>query len=1003
MEGSKRSFSQLSTSSDENTRPSKLAKLGKKFVGILSSVKNRILSNTQPTKSEPDTSLKPQVTARQLAEFYEQVKAKNNSQMVQNTSNILGSEPRPAESTGVEEDSIGPEIQKTALATSSFLHSKESEFVTAQPDTHSVIVQEKSIPPPPLTFGIDPLRRSKLIALKRRMKADRYQRNRTRYLQEHTKNLVHTRYVRSTKNPKYINTAVNTRESSSQLLRSTSRNVRTKLSSIPASKRNTNGLFMLSMAYSVPDDDDETPPVSSLPQMKPASAKLKFSSNQRKTTIGALKPRQVVTKKEKTPVAKKEHVKVKPVESAEKPLEPTAAFKFATTTGDMKPPTSSSFSFNIPSKPSASSKSTKASKPAETAKPAVPSFSFNPSGPKSEKSKVPSFSFGKAPEKKAPTFNTEKKEPAKSGAPVFSFGKPVSQPKKAEVKQPTLAASFGAKQDSSAKVPVFGSKSGSNASTFSFKPSAPAKSDSTSESAKSVPLFGSKGAPVFNMTQTKASDGISSKTSIPAFKAPAKSSTNFKTHTKNAPAFSFGNPPPKLPKADVKSSNPQAESTKPTAPAFSFKFGGDQGKKEQAKSSATSSAAPAFTFGQPKNSQKTAPVKPAFSFNTSSGPASKPMKPASKPTFTFGKPIEGAKADNTPLFVEPSRKRTRNTDSGSKDAKKQPAFNFGGNSAPSKPQANAPVFKMDSSKVTSSLNNNTGSNSGFNFGAKSSTTFGNNSAPTTSVKKNSSGSNNNTNNNNGTNSRPKSFPTTGSNKTGFGGSTFGQSSQGNGFKPASSFIGKAGTSSAGNGFKFGGNNGFNTGSTGFGSGAKTAPSSGFGGFGSSNNNGNNSNNNNANGHKMFNLSGNFPVMPASHLQGQQNGMQNGMQNGGFNFGGRNNGGFNNGSNGSNEFGGFNGAMNGGMSGNGMNGNDMNRNGMNSGMNGNGMNSTTPATNPMNMNSGNGNGFHFNPTPNFNFAGNDANKDPASIFSGPPAQPVPRRRRKMIAPHPLRRH
>lgn len=1015
--------------------------------------------STEPLSlSSRSNVIQSPIKASRLAEYYEKVKLENSklvSQLQKQKNDTLNSETgtssavrsnitnefQPAESTQLDGSNISNADSKTFDAALS--SAKVSSDSKAKLDGTAVI--KAPLYSHRLTFGIDPAERAQFIQLKRRIQADRYQRTRHKYLQSHTQHLVHASSTISSINPHYVNTSVNTIDKDSAFEQKVPSNALGTIDSIPKSKRNTRGIFTLQMAYNIPSDDEsDADSELSLPQAKPVASKLKFLASGRKSKFSIGEKKKPLTKTVSVDKDSNEQKNKKHTDSVA--LKPTAAFTFgshkqtpklAFVSSEMEEKhassalsTSGSKETSISSVPSAktslfsSTKSSEAKKsvPAfsftkktendiESATTTKPAFSFSPSV-NNAKEKIPvkpAFSLAPKNNKKEgesmPAFSFETKKDTAS-APAFSFGgKNTDKTEKPSHSENAPTFNFAAKSETSL----------SNDSKHGFSFAKDTHTNSNENDKPAAFSFSSKKQPQTNKD-------IEKKSTVSAFKfgQPATSST-----VPSKPAFSFNSPAKQKMKVENKTTNelPKGPSQKDETQSSSttvFSFGHAEPQKvTESKSTITTAAAattassssssvPAFNFSsnaKPLNNSSASSgfsfkppkqaaaanstsITPAFSFNAKAQNVTGSKAPDSKPAFSFNTP---AKSDSTKVetnsngFSEPQdRKRVRNS-----------------SAAPA-------VFNMDASKISSaasssnltgkSTSGNGSSTRGFTFGgSQASTGFGSASSPAFSAPK-APGSvqatfatKNSTSNNDTNTSKTPAFT--------FGGkSSIGNDPARNGSVPPSfgssqNNSGLSASSGFSSGFNFKQPSGFNTTANGFGQRSNSNPpqgtafksntnntssvfgqnskgGSGFGGFGTNagnqqgqnafgagnNNNGNNTfggnnNDNNSSGSGMFNLNNNaFPSLPPSHIQQSQQAQpqQNSQQNG---------------------FGGFNGQGFGAS-----------------------QNNPNPSFN-----------FNMSSTPNFNFAGNNANKDPSAIFSGPPVQPMPRRARRKLAPHPLRRH
>lgn len=235
----------------------------------------------------------------------------------------------------------------------------------------------------------------------------------------------------------------------------------------------------------------------------------------------------------------------------------------------------------------------------------TPKFSFGKTDPPA----APKFSFGKTDSPATPTFNFGKTE--SPSAPAFSFGS-----KPAE----TSSGSEGAKEASAVK------------SAFSFGASKPdtVKADAPKFS------FGNKAASAEPLAVSGSAEALLEQAPVPSFSFGAGGSSNFsfgsKTETDKASTTS---PAPAPESLTNKAQDSTKEAEKKATPAFSF---GD------AKS--TQSSAPSFSFG---NS-----TTPAFTFGKTPTPAPEGTKEADKPAFLFGKPTDAASNKASEAFPQKS-------------------------------------------------------------------------------------------------------------------------------------------------------------------------------------------------------------------------------------------------------------------------------------------------------------------------------------------------------------
>ncbi|KAF6012153.1 hypothetical protein HII13_001726 [Brettanomyces bruxellensis] len=1014
----KRPFSETS-SENLSQRPTKLSRLSKTLANIWglgenvvqkirksiqekSNLKQHTQSLEPLSSSSRSNIIQSPIKASELAEYYEKVKQENSklySQLHGKTKDTIEenaglssdaksntiNEFQPAESTQLDGSSISNVHSKTF---DSALDSAKSQSENKAKSNSSAVIKASSRSHR-LTFGIDPVERAQLIQLKRRMQADRYRRTREKYLRSHTQHLRHV--TASSSDTPLVGAGANTKGKKSSLDQKLAGSVTETIDSIPKSKRNTRGIFTLQMAYNMPSDDESDGDSElALPQTKPVASKLKFPANGKKSkfNIGEKKKHALdlpeSSKKIEEPKIKK-HI-VSPA------LKPTAAFSFGQHSNKSMPkvvPADSkkhhasiedmpdSGHHSMPSVPTAKAFTFSAT---PGGKKSVPAFSFGKkaeSGVDSSTAKQPAFSF--TPSVK-PLNDASKNKPS---MPAFSFAPKKEQGKETKEKP---SFTFGVKKEENS-APAFGAKKSTKQSDKheEKKEGATSSAFKFGQAAASTTLP-SKAAFSFNpSSQHEKKSEAGTTNELP--KGPSKSDKS-QPSSSSTTAFSFGNSGPS------KVTDSKQPSTSPV-PAFNF--------SSNAKSSAGLTAPAKFSF-KPPNQNATGPASssPAFSFNAKPQTAADGKASTSKPAFSFNssvKPDSTKVETNANGFAEPqNRKRVHiNT---SNNASNPPVFNLdaskissvaSGGNVSDKPAsgtgsktpgftfanphassgfgtatsssfgASKPAVSAQSSFMPAAAKSNTGggningasSNSkepAFTFGTKpaANNDFTKNSSvpPSFGSSQNNAGSNSSSGFSSGFNFKQSS---------GFGaGGGFGQRASSN--PPQSTTFGN---SANGSSTVFGQNSKSGTGFGGFGTNAGNQPvPNAFGGSSNNNNSnsgnafgGNGSNNNNS-GSGMFNLNNNaFPSLPPSHIQQQQQPQQQQQQNN------------------QNGFGGFSGQ-----------GFGSSQNNPNASFN-----------------------FNMSSTPDFNFAGNNANKDPSAIFSGPPVQPMPRRARRKLAPRPLRRH
>lgn len=1039
----------------------------RKSIQEKSNLKQHTQSLEPLSSSSRSNIIQSPIKASELAEYYEKVKQENSklySQLHGKTKDTIEenvglssdaksntvNEFQPAESTQLDGSSISNVHSKTV---DSALDSAKSQSENKAKSNSSAVIKASSRSHR-LTFGIDPVERAQLIQLKRRMQADRYRRTREKYLRSHTQHLRHV--TASSSHTSLVGAGANTKGKKSSLDQKLAGSVTETIDSIPKSKRNTRGIFTLQMAYNMPSDDESDGDSElSLPQTKPVASKLKFPANGKKSkfSIGE-KKKHVLDQPESSKKIEEPKIK-KHIDSPA--LKPTAAFSFGQHSNKSMPkvvpadskkhhvsmedmpdsghplmqsvPTAKAFTFSatpggkksIPAfsfgkKAESGVDSSTAKKPAfsftpsvkplndaSKNKPSMPAFSFAPKKEvENETNEKPSFTFGVKKEKNsAPAFGAKKEV---TSAPAFSFGSKKGEEPVHTDKVP--AFKFGAKpapaSDSNAAF-SFGEKTDTDLSKSS-KPAAfsfgstrqPDKHEEKKEGATSSAFkFGqaaastalpSKAGFSFNpSSQHEKKSEAGTTNELP--KGPSKSDKS-QPSSSSTTAFSFGNSGP----SKVTDSKQPSTSS---VPAFNF--------SSNAKSSAGSTAPAKFSF-KPPNQNATGPASssPAFSFNAKQQTAADVKASTSKPAFSFNpsvKPDSTKVETNSNGFAEPqNRKRVHiNTSNNASNppvfnldaskissvasgsnvsdkpasgtGSKTPGFTFGnphassgfGSAASSSFGASKSAVGAQSSFVPAAAKSNTGGGningassnskgSAFTFGTKpaANNDFTKNSSvpPSFGSSQNNAGSNSSSGFSSGFNFKQSSGFTAG------GG--FGQRASSN--PPQSTTFGNTANGSSS---VFGQNSKSGTGFGGFGTntGSQPVPNA-FGGSNNNNNNSNggnafggNANSNNNSGSGMFNLNNNaFPSLPPSHIQQQQQPQQQQQNN-------------------QNGFGGFSGQ-----------GFGSSQNNPNASFN-----------------------FNMSSTPDFNFAGNNANKDPSAIFSGPPVQPMPRRARRKLAPRPLRRH
>ncbi|VEU22564.1 DEKNAAC103336 [Brettanomyces naardenensis] len=978
---SKRTLSSSDVSAAQSDRPSKLAKLSK-TVGSLWGIGNFLkrfedVGSKAPPSPQDQTgpipaSIKTPINARQLAELYERVKAENSvlqQSSLQNessASNVI----RPVASGENElltADGSVNAAASTADYGNSFFDGVSSSTPRVSRGSQPLVrVIER---PSRSSFGIDPIERAQLVHLKKRMEADRYRRTRLGYLRRHTQNLVHSRSAFPSGASKYVDTAVNTVESRPTLvLPTTSGDSKRKIEAIPENKRNKDGYFVLDLAYDeTPEEKEKTSQVAL--HTKPLSEKLKFGNDSKKSEFNiGQKAKSYVPEEKKVSQKKKELTKDHDISIEESTLKPSVAFTFSKKEAKeipkqpLKVP-SSNLKANATLKtgpPGLDAGNASALSPApkslfDTAPKAKPAVSFG-----STTSNKPAFSFGSkaASTEKKPAFSFG----AKQAAPAFSLSSSGASAssgfsltaKSGEQKKPASPAfSFNAKLETPQKPEE--SKKALPAFSFNPKTEIPQKSKDVKES-PTHPTTAFAPPPFVLTPSAKVQEKPKEKVTQPV---QAVQPTGVPENPKQAaPAFKFGS-------KSALPTQPSSFSSQQKLPDGSvpFRFGASQPSKVQveppsqpsskpvsqlASHSLTKTPSSGFSLALPtKPAEK--PSQPAF--NLSSQPAA-PQPAASQPAFNFGSKVLQSTAKpafNFGSTAQPGTgKRTPNfqesdiTD-GTPATDGQPTKKA--RSASSAP----PVFKQDASKITSVASGTSNPSPAFGSAPSTGFSFGNGATGKPPAFGGSTaapvfGS--------GTSStfcgvaKPQSV-------TNLAQSAFGNANRASSVPPA------FGNGTNANGFSFNSSK-----PSGLGSNVST-----FGGFSNSGNTssglGNHDNQNSTSQNKIFNFnSTEFPTLPPPSFQ-----QQPAQPAAGFSFGGNNASGFN--------------------ANNGFNPNV-------SGSSPNSFGGNTAAPTPT---------FNFNSsaTPDINFAGNNAGKDPAAIFSGPPVQPTAHHQRRRMAPRPLRRH
>ncbi|GME71761.1 unnamed protein product [Ambrosiozyma monospora] len=686
--------------------------------------------------------------------------------------------------------------------------------------------------PVPLVYNMNPIERSRLLQLKKRMEKDRARKAKVEFLRQHTRNLIQVQSTPNLHNPKYVDTAVETIDYSPELVSLKKKpKITKKIDSIPEKKKNRDGWFTVDTLISDDEEDEEEVQVVAQPipkKPKPAAhssshtasgstPKISFKPQPQKESSELLtkKPDNDSKSKGTPPISQKSATK--PFSFPSKTTEKTSInsgrknkrgrsdsddetehksksthHTHLETLKDDGKPSSPTFSFPIPT----SSKISITSVPTS-------GFSVTKSDASNEKKNDFSSSF-KAPFKKM----EEKTQPASSSIfsnsnSSFAFGK-TTEPLKSKTDSkieatPKLTSQNSTIPKSSDKVIADFSSQKTDKPAFSF-------SLSSQKTDKPASLFGSSSSEKTDKPASSFAKSSSGKTDKPAFSFGASSSE--KVEKTDKPAFAFGNSTTfgaksnesKVSSSDVNTKNSVAPTfgapaEKLKQPSSTFKFSLDKPSNDNKK----------FSFGgQDQSRPETAPPSsiPSFSLGSKSnsaggsGLAGTPQpanSTTSAPTFKF----------NRSGFQTGAPTATSNTASSSTTG-----FSFGGptnssSTATSVNSINKPVLPSTSVAATPSPQPS------FSFGANknnSSTGFG-------SANNNSS----------------SGFGTTNSKTSdgfGFGGASGLNASN----KPNQGF--SFGNTQSG----FGNSNNSSNSQSGFGSSNNNNSQSGFGGFGTQNGN-----------------------------------------------------------------------------------------------------------------------------------------------------------------------
>ncbi|GMG56020.1 unnamed protein product [Ambrosiozyma monospora] len=112
--------------------------------------------------------------------------------------------------------------------------------------------------PVPLIYNMNPIERTRLLQLKKRMEKDRARKAKVEFLRQHSRNLIQVQSTPNLHNPKYIDTAVETIDYSPELVSLKKKpKITKKIDSIPEKKRNKDGWFTVDTLISDDEDDDE--------------------------------------------------------------------------------------------------------------------------------------------------------------------------------------------------------------------------------------------------------------------------------------------------------------------------------------------------------------------------------------------------------------------------------------------------------------------------------------------------------------------------------------------------------------------------------------------------------------------------------------------------------------------------------------------------------------------------------------------------------------------------